>query len=128
MTKYKLLGHLGTKREEDQRLAKDEAGNFYLYDWSGSSPDRTDDGPCMIDLSKPAKVGVKFADIAVICRGGNYSTSVLTCNFMKLKVQVPGLRAEPTPELKALYPLVTLLRAKEIEGSGLEYRASCTEG
>jgi len=47
-TKVCHLGPTAREDDQDQRLAHDQHGNWYLYDWSGTAPDRTDDGPLRI--------------------------------------------------------------------------------
>jgi hypothetical protein len=66
---FTRCGHLGkSSRDEDhdQKLAVDQHGNWYLYDWSGDYPDTTDDGPLRVDLGRPIKVGVEGCTVQVI--------------------------------------------------------------
>ena len=59
VVRYTRVCHLGKssrEKDHDQRLAHDEAGNWYLYDWSGNAPDRTDDGPLRINFTKPIQI------------------------------------------------------------------------
>ena len=83
--KYTKVCHLGTKHCEDQRLAHDQDGNWYLYDWSGHSPDTTDDGPLRIDLSRAIEVD-DYARVPVVTEDGRRTawTGVELRNLPKL--------------------------------------------
>lgn len=76
--KFTFICHLGLSNREDdqdQRLSVDQHGNFYLFDWSGDSPDQTDDGPCMWDISRPITVSMGGCHVPVLCLGREHPES-----------------------------------------------------
>ncbi len=95
VVRYTRVCHLGKSNREDdhdQRLAHDQSGNWYLYDWSGNAPDRTDDGPLRIDFVKPIAIETYssslMASVPVIasdCRGGGRGGKY------RVGVTLPGL-------------------------------------
>lgn len=64
--KFVRLAHLGKSdraADQDQRLAVDQHGNYYLFDWSGSRPDLTDDGPLRVITEEPITLHVSHHDV-----------------------------------------------------------------
>lgn len=78
MTTHHFIRHLGVRGREDQRLARDDEGGFYLFDWSGDSPTTTDDGPLRIELDKPLTVRLDGATATVRNEAGDLRSCGLT--------------------------------------------------
>jgi hypothetical protein len=92
-TIFTRVCHLGKSNRDDdhdQRLAHDQHGNWYLYDWSGDAPDRTDDGPLRINFAKPITVDnttygqYLMARVQVTSNGRDYSVGVTVPGLLKM--------------------------------------------
>lgn len=97
---FTYVCHLGKSTKEDdhdQRLAHDQHGNWYLFDWSSNSPATTDDGPCRYDLTRPISVGHDHSSVPVINRGNKVWVSVTNpglLKFLKIVYAIEEVRGE----------------------------------
>ena len=87
------------KEGEDQRL-EHRGDKVYVFDWSGDSPETTDDGPLYVDDTLPANLtfynGVVRVSVYVVAERGNQTYVVdmsLRC-FEQLCMLKPAMRLE----------------------------------
>ncbi len=99
-----LYFHVGDLCEEtpknELRLARSNHGDYYLFDWSGDSPDTTDDGPCRVLLRQPLVVDCTSVSISVVKERSQLvcHTSTSHTGAVRLLNLLTGCGA-PTPDV-----------------------------
>ena len=124
--RFTLCGHLGKssrEKDQDQRLAFDQLGNWYLYDWSGGAPDRTDDGPLCVDFDEPIQVSLTgcIARVVKVRDNGRYNVHVSLHGMMRMidklreagQQRMPKLVFDDDAQLFALAALMDYHRKQE---------------
>jgi len=109
------LGRSTLEDDHDQRLAVDQLGRWYLYDWSGNSPATTDDGPLRVLLGERVIVdGIRRCIVVVeVVREGNRhcQVSVRPSGVVKMldRMRLRGEEHLPTVQFAPDYDLSAIV-------------------
>lgn len=101
--------HNPSKRGDSHRLARHEDGRISILDYSGATPDATDDGPLIVQFGtivtvEYGKYGISYS-VPVWCERGARSGCVhVSTETMRALAALPGLglRATRSPSFVAL--------------------------
>lgn len=113
LLEFTKICHLGEEGEQDQRLAADQHGNYYLYDWSGDGPDKTDDGPLKMVMNEPIEIDLESCTVRVLRAGTSRMSYVGVTHAGTIKLldtlRLRGAKEVPTLLVaRAAQPLVRL--------------------
>jgi len=91
---------LGALAKNDQRAAQcKQTGSMYLFDYSGSNPDKTDDGPLRFAYDRPIEVALKHVSVPVWHERSNEIKHAFVSHAGLLRLvqllQYPPANAEP---------------------------------
>lgn len=98
------------ERMKGHKIHRDEQGRISLCDWSGSTPDRTDDGPLIVEPRTIVTACVcRYAntvafDVPVHCtRTGEPGLVRVNADTMRALVHLVFLKVDRSPEFKRLH-------------------------
>lgn len=108
------------KEGKDQRLCHRSDG-VYVFDWSGESPETTDDGPLLVLPNSTCCLHIFGGSLEVSVPvqskrdGEMYRCSMSLRCFEKLTTLVPGLTLSRSKEYSALAQIILKAEAKAFQ-------------